>query len=119
MSTKASCTQVKSRHCDSIKLDLEEIALAAGLVAECGYADELLLHNVGATFSQTGKRADGSPDGKQSPPPMDTRNTRGVADLLGIRNLKLIGKLKFVPPFNNNFQYIPKLCSMIVTSDAL
>uniref|UniRef100_A0A2H1VCA6 SFRICE_002616 n=1 Tax=Spodoptera frugiperda TaxID=7108 RepID=A0A2H1VCA6_SPOFR len=41
---------------------------------------------------QTGKRADGSPDGKQLPPLMDTRNTSGVTSLLGVRNLRVVGE---------------------------
>uniref|UniRef100_A0A2H1WLY1 SFRICE_028906 n=1 Tax=Spodoptera frugiperda TaxID=7108 RepID=A0A2H1WLY1_SPOFR len=40
------------------------------------------------------KRTDRSPDGKQSPPPIDTRNIRGVISALpfGVRNLKDVGE---------------------------
>uniref|UniRef100_A0A2H1WLQ1 SFRICE_034330 n=1 Tax=Spodoptera frugiperda TaxID=7108 RepID=A0A2H1WLQ1_SPOFR len=40
-----------------------------------------------------GKPADGSPDGKQSPQPMDTRNTKGVTSAVPAFWRNRIGKL--------------------------
>uniref|UniRef100_A0A2H1W6Q4 SFRICE_020710 n=1 Tax=Spodoptera frugiperda TaxID=7108 RepID=A0A2H1W6Q4_SPOFR len=56
-----------------------------------GNLTHITKHN--ASVVSPGKRADGSPDGKPSPPPMDTRNTRGVTGLLEVRNLRVIGEL--------------------------
>ncbi|CAH0696053.1 unnamed protein product [Spodoptera exigua] len=45
-----------------------------------------------ASKIQVGKRANVLPDGKQSASPMDTRNDECVVDLLGIRDLEILGK---------------------------
>uniref|UniRef100_A0A2H1VM29 SFRICE_008752 n=1 Tax=Spodoptera frugiperda TaxID=7108 RepID=A0A2H1VM29_SPOFR len=58
-----------------------------------------------AQWVAAGKRADGSPDGKRSPPTIDTRNSKGVASvmaafwgryncvgLLWVRNLRVVGQ---------------------------
>ncbi|KAF9802562.1 hypothetical protein SFRURICE_013749 [Spodoptera frugiperda] len=43
----------------------------------------------------TDKRSDLLPGGKQSPPPIDTQNTRSVVGLLGIRNLRIVRESAF------------------------
>uniref|UniRef100_A0A2H1W5W0 SFRICE_020364 n=1 Tax=Spodoptera frugiperda TaxID=7108 RepID=A0A2H1W5W0_SPOFR len=47
-------------------------------------AERILMKFVNASLD--GKRADGSPDGKQTPAPVDTLNTKGVASFLGVTN---------------------------------
>uniref|UniRef100_A0A2H1VUM7 SFRICE_014956 n=1 Tax=Spodoptera frugiperda TaxID=7108 RepID=A0A2H1VUM7_SPOFR len=79
--------------------DTEEtpVKVTAGIAA--GEVNEALQHQIKVLswlthyymglITQT--RANGPPNGKQSPP-MDTRNTRRVSSLLGVRNLRDVGE---------------------------